>query len=47
VILLAQQPQAAHIINGHVMSILIDEDPAVFKTSGLIGLEIEGAGKIL
>jgi hypothetical protein len=35
-----------HIINGHVMSILIDDDLTMFKKSGLIGFEIEGTGKI-
>lgn len=36
-----------HIVNGHVMSILVDDDPSMFKKSGLIGFEIEGTGKIL
>jgi len=35
-----------HIVNGHVMSVLIDDDPSMFKKSGLIGFEIEGTGKI-
>jgi len=35
-----------HLINGHVMSILIDDDPSMFKKSDLIGFEIEGTGKI-
>lgn len=37
-----------HIINGHVMSILIDDDPAFFRASGWIGLQIEmyGLGRV-
>ncbi len=35
-----------HIINGHVMSMLIDDDPTKFRKTGLIGFEIEGTGKI-
>ena len=33
-----------HIINGHVMSILVDTDPAYSQAKGLIALEIEGGG---
>jgi hypothetical protein len=33
-----------HIINGHVMSILVDTDPKFEAAKGLIGLEIEGGG---
>jgi len=35
-----------HLINGHAMSVLIDDDPTMFKKTGLIGFEIEGTGKI-
>jgi len=35
-----------HIVNGHVMAMLIDEDSTKFRGSGLIGFEIEGTGKI-
>ena len=37
-----------HIVNGHVMAILIDEDPAARKMSGVIALQIEqfGTGRI-
>ncbi len=35
-----------HIINGHVMSVLIDDDPMAFRKSGIIGFEIEGTGKL-
>ncbi len=33
-----------HIINGHVMSILVDTDPTYAQAKGLIALEIEGGG---
>ena len=33
-----------HIINGHVMSILVDTDPQFAQAKGLIALEIEGGG---
>ena len=35
-----------HIINGHVMSILLDTDPNFSKAKGLIALEIEGPGSL-
>lgn len=44
--LIARGNTMTHIINGHVMSTLIDDDPNMFKKSGLIGFEIEGTGKI-
>lgn len=44
--LIARGNTMTHIINGHVMSVLIDDDPTMFKKSGLIGFEIEGTGKI-
>src|SRR5579883_317439 len=44
--LIARGNIMTHIINGHVMSILIDDDPTMFRKSGLIGFEIEGTGKI-
>jgi hypothetical protein len=45
--IIARGNTMTHIINGHVMSVLIDDDPTMFKKSGLIGFEIEGTGKIL
>lgn len=45
--LIARGNTMTHIVNGHVMSILIDDDPSKFKKSGLIGFEIEGTGKIM
>jgi hypothetical protein len=44
--LIARGNTMTHIVNGHVMSVLIDDDPSMFKKSGLIGFEIEGTGKI-
>ena len=44
--LIARGNTMTHIVNGHVMSILIDDDPKMFRKSGLIGFEIEGTGKI-
>ena len=35
-----------HILNGHVMSVFIDSDPAFQQTKGLIALEIEGGGTV-
>jgi len=44
--IIARGTTMTHIINGHVMSVLIDDDPTKFRKSGLIGFEIEGTGKI-
>jgi hypothetical protein len=44
--IIARGSTMTHIINGHVMSILIDDDPTKLRKSGLIGFEIEGTGKI-
>jgi hypothetical protein len=35
-----------HILNGHVLSVLIDEDPTYLRKSGMIGLEVEATGKL-
>lgn len=35
-----------HILNGHVMSVLFDEDASRFHGSGLIGIEVESTGKL-
>jgi hypothetical protein len=35
-----------HILNGHVMSILIDTDPSFSQAKGLIAFEIEGSGNL-
>jgi hypothetical protein len=44
--IIARGNTMTHIINGHVMSVLIDDDATKFRKSGLIGVEIEGTGKI-
>jgi Domain of Unknown Function (DUF1080) len=35
-----------HILNGHIVSVLIDEDATKFHRSGRIGLEVESTGKL-
>jgi hypothetical protein len=35
-----------HILNGHILSVLIDEDPTYLRKSGVIGLEVEATGKL-
>ena len=35
-----------HIINGRTMSIFIDDDPTMAAAKGVIGLQIEGTGKV-
>jgi len=35
-----------HILNGHILSVLIDEDPTYLRKSGAIGLEVEATGKL-
>jgi hypothetical protein len=33
-----------HIVNGHVMAVLVDNDPTFSQSKGLIAFEIEGGG---
>jgi hypothetical protein len=35
-----------HLLNGRVISVLIDQDPSKFHGSGKIGLEVEATGKL-
>jgi Domain of Unknown Function (DUF1080) len=35
-----------HILNGHIISVLIDEDATKFHKSGKLGLEVEATGKL-
>lgn len=35
-----------HIINGHVMAILVDTDPKYYAAQGLLAFEIEGGGDV-
>jgi hypothetical protein len=44
--LIARGHEMIHIVNGHTMAILMDDDATKFRKSGLIGFEIEGTGKI-
>lgn len=46
--IIAHGNQLTHIVNGHVMAILIDDDQAALKPKGVVALQIEqyGAGKI-
>ena len=46
--IIAHGHQLTHIVNGHVMAILIDDDQAALKAKGVIALQIEqyGSGKI-
>jgi 3-keto-disaccharide hydrolase len=38
--------QMTHILNGHILSVLIDEDPTYLRKSGALGLEVEATGKL-
>ena len=33
--------QITHLLNGRVMAILVDDDPAFFRPKGLLGLQLE------
>jgi hypothetical protein len=44
--IIARGNQLIHIVNGHVMAVFIDEDATKFRKSGLVGLQIEGTGKV-
>jgi hypothetical protein len=44
--IIARGNTMTHIVNGHVMSVLIDDDKTKYRKDGLIGFEIEGFGKI-
>jgi hypothetical protein len=46
--IIARGHQLTHIINGQVMTVLFDDDPAFFRDRGMLGLQIEmyGAGKV-
>lgn len=35
-----------HIVNGHVMAMLVDADPKFYMAQGLLALEIEGGGDV-
>jgi hypothetical protein len=44
--IIARGHELIHILNGHVTAIFIDNDPAMAASKGLIGLQIEGGGKV-
>jgi hypothetical protein len=44
--LIARGNTMTHIVNGHVMAVLIDDDASKFRKDGIIGFEIESFGKI-
>ena len=44
--IIAEGNTLIHIINGHIMSVLVDTDPEHAKAKGLIALEIEGPGNL-
>jgi hypothetical protein len=35
-----------HIVDGHVMAVLVDTDPKFYKAEGLLAFEIEGGGDV-
>jgi hypothetical protein len=44
--IIADGNMLTHIINGHIMAILLDTDPKYSQAKGLIALEIEGPGNL-
>lgn len=42
--IIAEGNMLTHIINGHIMAILLDTDPEFSRAKGVIALEIEGPG---
>lgn len=44
--IIARGNEMIHIINGHVMSVFLDDDPTKFRKNGLIAVQIEGTGKV-
>ena len=44
--IIARGHQLTHIINGQVMTVLFDDDPTYARAKGLIGLQVDGVGKI-
>jgi hypothetical protein len=38
--------QMTHLLNGRVLSVLVDQDPAKLHKNGIIGLEVEATGKL-
>ena len=44
--IIADGNMLTHIINGHIMSVLVDTDPKFSRAKGVIALEIEGPGEL-
>jgi len=44
--IIAEGNTLIHIINGHIMAVLVDTDPKFAKAKGVIALEIEGPGNL-
>ena len=44
--IIAVGTQMTHLLNGHVLSILVDEDATKAHKTGLIGIEVEATGKL-
>jgi hypothetical protein len=42
--IVARGPTLAHFVNGQLMAVVIDDDPAARKTSGVVALQIEQYG---
>jgi len=40
-LIMARGHQVTHVLNGRVLAILVDDDPAFFKPKGLLGLQLE------
>jgi Domain of Unknown Function (DUF1080) len=45
-VIIARGHTYTHILNGHVASVFIDNDPLYFQSTGHIGFEIESTGEI-
>jgi hypothetical protein len=44
--IIAEGNTLTHIINGHVMAMLVDTDSKFSQAKGLIAVEIEGPGNV-
>src|ERR1700722_12043384 len=44
--IVADDHMLTHIVNGHVMAILVDTDPKFYQEKGLLAFEIEGPGNL-
>src|SRR5438552_1866756 len=44
--IIAVGAQMTHLLNGHVLSVLLDEDATKVHKTGLIGIEVEATGRL-